>query len=368
MDISVNAGPRAINGFALQRNTALFLLLDNFFNKFKGKEYFISLEHHDDFLFCFLDSKYDVEYIEAYQSKKKSPDVWKINDKLLEIINKLLDTGTKLLKDSISKSKEYEHSLYFSSNTTIFLEKSIKKTKTTPAKSINKSINEEESIISFKDLDIELQNKIREKLKDSSLSDEQEKELSNLNFIYICVTRTDKEQQNQLVGKLEEVFKKDINDYRAALDALMYLFRGIEATYNQGHKAKLLDETKRVSSKTINKTVKILTTKSKAFDYWRSEAKNISKALLIKPYEKEDFEEYFKSSFELFKSIEEAEHRKIFKFVDENYLDCKSIIEEDCVLELFEKFKQEKNTYFEDIQLKAVIYASYFESINKKED
>lgn len=368
MDISVNAGPRAINGFALQRNTALFLLLDNFIDKFKDKEYFISLEHHDDFLFCFFDSKNHVEYIEAYQSKKKSPDIWKINDELLEIINKLLETGSKLLEDPINKSLNYKHSLYFSSNTTIFLEEKKTKTKTTPSKSINQSINEEESVISFKDLDKELQNKIRKKLKESSLSVEQEKELNNLNFIYIAFTRKDKEQQNQLHGKLQEVFKEEIYDYRAALNALMYLFREIEATYNQGHKAKLLDKTKRVSSKTINETMKILTTKSKAFDYWRREAKSISKALLIKPYEKEYFEEYFKSSFELFKSIEEAEHRKIFNFVDENYLDCKSITEEDCVLELFEKFKQEKNTYFEDIQLKAVIYASYFESINKKEN
>jgi hypothetical protein len=72
-DNSINAGTRAQSGFALQRNSALFILLDNYNSKFKNEKYFICLEHHDDFLFCYLNENEHVKYIEAYQSKKKSP-------------------------------------------------------------------------------------------------------------------------------------------------------------------------------------------------------------------------------------------------------------------------------------------------------
>ena len=37
-DKTINSGPDAQNGFALQRNTAIFLLLDNYFNKFQNKK------------------------------------------------------------------------------------------------------------------------------------------------------------------------------------------------------------------------------------------------------------------------------------------------------------------------------------------
>lgn len=67
----VNSGTDSQTGYALQRNSALYLLVEKYFEKFHGKKYFICLEHHDDFLFCFLNNAYEAEKIEAYQSKKK---------------------------------------------------------------------------------------------------------------------------------------------------------------------------------------------------------------------------------------------------------------------------------------------------------
>lgn len=72
VDKAVNAGVHAQIGFILQRNTALSLLLNNYKDKFKDRKYFICLEHHDDFLYCFLDDDDKAECIEAYQSKKKT--------------------------------------------------------------------------------------------------------------------------------------------------------------------------------------------------------------------------------------------------------------------------------------------------------
>ncbi|MCK9225747.1 MAG: hypothetical protein M0R46_17775 [Candidatus Muirbacterium halophilum] len=357
-DNSTNAGVRALNGFALQRNTALFILLDEFNSKFKDKKYFLSLEHLDDFLFCFLDKEEKSILIEAYQSKKKSSSAWLISLDFTDIIKKLLETGNKLLKDPIPKIRTYNHNLYFISNSAI----SLKKNKSNH----NVTINEENRLVAFTDLNIEIQEKFKSKFK-SKLSSELEDELSNLKFNYVALTTTDKEQQNQLVGKLEEVFKEDIIDYRAAVNTLITLFRGMETTYNQGGTAKLLDKTKRVSSDDIHSTIKTITTKSKAFDYWRKEIKTITKVLNIKPWEKDSFKLYFESAFELFKSMIEIEHQKIYKFVEKNYINCKSTQEEEDVLELFEKFKFENTTTFEDLNLKAIIYAAYFESINKRE-
>ena len=119
-----NSGVENHNGMALQRNTAIFLLLKDYKVKFKDKKYFICLEHHDDFLFCFLNENDDVSLIEAYQSKKKSTAQWTLTELLnndQNIILKLLETGKRLHDDKRSKSSEYQHILYFSSNQNIQL-------------------------------------------------------------------------------------------------------------------------------------------------------------------------------------------------------------------------------------------------------
>ena len=70
VDQSVNAGVTAQQGFALQRNMALFLILDNYDRKFDGTKYFLSLEHLEDILFCYLDDHGRAVKVETYQSKK----------------------------------------------------------------------------------------------------------------------------------------------------------------------------------------------------------------------------------------------------------------------------------------------------------
>lgn len=69
-DQSVNAGVIALHGFALQRNMALFFILDNYDTKFDGTKYFLSLEHLEDILFCYLDDHGRAVKVETYQSKK----------------------------------------------------------------------------------------------------------------------------------------------------------------------------------------------------------------------------------------------------------------------------------------------------------
>lgn len=353
---AVNAGTDAQTGFALQRNTALYLLLNDYYSKFKDKKYFICLEHHDDFLFCFLDENDNAKSIEAYQSKKKSPDKWTLNSDLYEIISKLLNTGTQLIKDEISNNKDYKHSLHFSTNQTILLKEKVSK------KSI--TIKEDNCLVAFIDLDDELKDKIKEGVRDLSLHDE----LENLHFFWIDLNRTVSKQENELVGQLESVFKNSIINHRAAVNTLISLFRKIEETYSQGNQAKLLDETKRVSGKTIENALEIITTKSKAFDYWRSEEDNLSNILKIKPFERDSFKLKFESAFDLFKSFEESEHQKIYNFVQENYKNCQTYTPKDNMVELYDDFVNMNTHKFPELDLKAIIYAAYFEATLKQQN
>lgn len=360
-DPSLNAGPRAENGFALQRNSALYLLMENYHSKFRGEKFFICLEHHDDFLFVFLDDHEEVAYIEAYQSKKKSPDKWTINQEMSTIIGKLLSTGVNLIKDPIPKSEDYTHCLFFSSNSSIRLKEG----------ATNISIDEERLSIAYKSLGDKLQDKIRLKLKEDLngvFTAELEAELQNLHFHYIVLPRTDKEQQNQLIGKIEEVFKDSVSNPRAALITILHLFRNIETIYNQGNTARLLDESKRVHSEDISEVFSLITTKSKAFNFWRDESKSISRILNIKPFERDQFKMSFESAFDLFKSLEQVQHQRVLKFVKENYLKCITTQEEENVLELFDMIRSETSVPFDDLNLKATIYAAYFEAIHKQKN
>lgn len=352
LDRTINAGVSAQSGFALQRNTALYLLLENYEHKFKNSDYFICLEHHDDFLFCFLNQNNEAEIIEAYQSKKKSSGNWTLNQELYDIITKLLNTGKALLADSFPKSSTYEHDLFFTTNQTIELKVKVKKTSM-----ISESIKEDNTHVSFPTLNGAIKNKITTGVNNSILSEE----LDRLHFIWVDLNRTVDKQENELVGQLSRLFGDKIANHKAAVSTIISLFREIEETYNCGKTAKLLDESKRVSSQQIKETFHILTSQSKCFDYWRARENEVSAILQIKPFERESFKLDFITAFDLFKDLKEAEHRKILEFVKTHHDQCATFSEEENVSELMDLFKKEETTFFEDKKLKAILFAAYFE-------
>ncbi|WP_214657735.1 hypothetical protein, partial [Vibrio anguillarum] len=49
---AANCGVVALSGYEFQRNCALYLLLDGY-EHFREEDYFLCIEHYDDFLFCF---------------------------------------------------------------------------------------------------------------------------------------------------------------------------------------------------------------------------------------------------------------------------------------------------------------------------
>lgn len=356
MDKSINAGVDAQTGFALQRNSALYLLLEHYETKFKGKDYFICIEHHDDFLFCFLNEDNEAEYIEAYQSKKKAPSTWELNKDLIEIVNKLLKTGVSLIDDKIIKSSDYSHVLFFSTNQTINL-KVLDKRKI----KASVSVKADNSLVRYTDLDKIIKSKILKGI-DSKL----EPQLQNLHFIWIDINNTVEKQENELVGQIDKVFESKIYNPRAALNTIIKLFEDVEYIYNQKHKAQLLDKSKRITSSKIEETFELLTSKSKCFNYWRKQSREISIALKIKPSEQEDFQFFFNSAFDFFKSFDQAEHRKILEFVKENVSNCQTYTEEENVAELVEMYNQSNFTPLGEIELKAVIFAAFYEVTFKR--
>jgi len=351
-DKSTNAGVDAQTGFALQRNSALYLLLEEYHNKFKEKNYFICLEHHDDFLFCFLNEINEAEIIEAYQSKKKSPDTWKLDPELIKIITKLLTTGKSLISDRFPKSNNYKHILYFASNQTTNL---VVKEDNRVVASV--SIRENNPLVSYDSLDNRIQSKIINSIDDDKLHEE----LNNLQFIYIDLNRTVEKQINELVGQLGKVFGDSIYNKEAAVKTLIELFRDIEEIYNQGNVAKLLDTTKRVTSAQIEDAFDLLTSKSKCFENWRSKKSEVSQVLKIRPIERETFEFAFNSAFDFFKSYNEAEHRKILEFIKQNLANCTTYTDEENVAELVTMYLKNDSTHLGEIEFKAVVFAAFYE-------
>jgi hypothetical protein len=372
VDKTVNAGVGAQQGFDLQRNMALFIILDNFNDKFKGNKYFLSLEHLEDIIFCFINDIGESTHIDTYQSKKKSTGNWTVNQDFAVVVAKILETGGKLISDPYPKAKNYQHALHFSSNAIMHFTKSVAQKKPLKPITFSEIINDQNLISSFPSLNIHIQSAIKDSIikkykYGDSLPKELEQELENLKFLFVDMTKTSKEQENQLEGKLSSIFGNKINDKKAAIETLFSLFNKIGLTYNQKNIARLNDKSKRVESDEVENALDIITTKSKAFDYWRKEERNISRKLQIRPFEKENFELMFYSAFDFFKSNQEAEHQRIITFVKENYLSCQGCDEEECISELFVLFNNTNNTTFEVMNLKAVLYAAYFETIYKTE-
>ena len=84
--IDSNSGVQANVGFDFQRNTCIYIFLEEY-NTLKTQEYFIMLEHYDDIVFGFLNQNGELSEVTTYQAKKSS-NVWTTN-KVYEIIQKI---------------------------------------------------------------------------------------------------------------------------------------------------------------------------------------------------------------------------------------------------------------------------------------
>lgn len=343
MSSGTNAGVHAGTGFEFQKHCALYLLIENW-EEHKNKKYFITIEHHDDFLFCYQSDDGLIEKIKTYQAKKSS-DSWTLNKKLYEILQKILQVGQDLKSDPVPKSSNYSHNLYFISNNYI--------------KIPNNIVNESNKIVKYSNLSEEQQKQIAKGIEkiNSDLS-----EINNLHFHYIDLAKTSKEQKRQLIGLIEDIFEDQVNDPKAAVYALLGLFREIELTFNQGSVSRLLDKSKQVDSNKIKSAINIITTKSKAFDLWRDKKSEISIILKIPISQQKDFEMHFENSFDFFKDITKTEHQNIFQFAQDKIAILGSCYtDEDCIENLYELMCNEIPIRQSELYAKAALFAAYVE-------
>ncbi|EOX3120451.1 dsDNA nuclease domain-containing protein, partial [Vibrio cholerae] len=117
--VNSNSGVEGGSGYSFQRCCVVFLLFEDY-EKLNIEDYFICLEHHEDFLFAFLDENRLLKKIDTYQAKK-SRDDWKTDSDLCEIIGKMTMVGKELVNDPHDKSNNYQHTLNFLTNRNILL-------------------------------------------------------------------------------------------------------------------------------------------------------------------------------------------------------------------------------------------------------
>lgn len=351
----VNAGVHNNIGMDFQKHSALFLFLEKY-HDIKDIQYFIILEHYDDIVFGYLDNNEKVEKIETFQAKKSSNE-WKVSQ-LYEILKKILTNALSLKSDSIDKTNDYSQHHYFVSNQNISLKITENKLE------YGKLVNESDSIASFSILEKQVQDNIKKKLQtDFTCSDIEICELDNISFKYIDLSKKSSSQREQLIGMFHTVFGDTVVDHKAALDTLFYFFHKVESTLNQGNITKLSDHSKRIESSKINEVINILSTKKKAYDLWRKKSDEIYKIMKIPILDQRYFKLHFENSFDNFKDLKEIEHQKIFHFVKGKKTDFNDYYNDvDCLSYLLNSFNINNRTLLTDIQMKAAIYAAYFET------
>lgn len=351
---TINAGVHGSTGLEFQKHCALYFLFNKYEN-LKDKKYFICLEHHDDFLFCYQTQEELISSIEAYQAKKSSTQ-WTLGKDMYEIIKKMIEVGLALKADDIPKVDNYKHELEFITNNSIKLTNGKRKDKVTV------NINESNNKIKFVNLHSEISNKIKIEIEKIACKDfDGIDELKNISLCYIDLPKSNQMQKNCLIGEFNRIFGESVQDSKAAIDTLLLLFRDVENTLNQGNVAKLMDKSKRVDSRQINDALEIITTKKMAFELWRDEKKGICNKLGINIAERKNFELDFENSFDRFKDLQQVEHLKILNFV-RNRNDIYTFTDEvDCIQTLYNDFQNNISSQLTELNIKAAVYAAYIE-------
>lgn len=324
-DKAVNAGVTAQTGFELQRNCALLLLLENY-DFYKNKDFFLCIEHQDDFLYAFTTDDYKTLLgVSTYQSKKKSGSVWKINADFGEVITKILGVGTTLRKDDMPKSDNYNHILTFISNTHMAFEYNPNKNqKNKGEKPEACHINEHNEKQIFKDLPQNIRDRFNVQVQKHCQSKSitvDETEFDSLNFQWIDFPITAKKQKEALIGLMSTNFSHVV-DPKASVELFIELFKRVEQIYNQKNIARLLDESKRLYGHDLKKTLEIIQVEQKTYEKWRNNAETFAPTFKIPLLVQESAKDKIRETFEYLKDFTNLDHMKIQKFIRDN--DCRT--------------------------------------------
>lgn len=357
MSKATNAGVHGSTGTEFQKYCALYILF-NQYATLQNRKYFICLEHHDDLLFCYQTQADLLLSIDAFQAKKSSSP-WTMGDKLTDIFKQITQTGIDLGLDTHPKDPSYSHSLNFITNNSVALHCGNSRKKNRKSVLINESNTE----VKYQDLDAEIRDNIINELRNCGINEtERLDELNKMALVYIDLPKKASGQKDILNGQFRRIFRDKVSDPEAAIDTLLYLFRNVENTLNNGNVAKLMDKSKRVESDEIDKAIKVITSKSKAYDFWRKEEDNLSQKLKIGIFDKDRFSLQFQNSFDLFKDLTQVEHQKLYNYVINNRPRWSHHVNEtDCIDDIYKSFNSDVSSNLSEIDKKAAICAAYVE-------
>lgn len=360
---AANSGPIAIKGFKYQRNCALYLILRNK-EKFLSNEFFVCIEHHDDFLFCFLDKDTnELINVDAYQAKLKSKKPWTTDAKIGGILAKMLEVGTDLNDDPHPKKLEYEHSLSFISNQEMLL-----------SSKSSKGVEPEEvgvDLFGKKHQYNKLDNKIKENIlskirhfnnknkKDITEQDEEELQLDNVEFCWVDFPKTSLEQVDALAGIFGKEFP-NIQYPNAAVNLLLELFSEIEDVIHDNGEILLSNKSKRVEGSKIKEAFDIVSTKQKTYKFWREQSEKFTQPLDITWLYIGKYEHYISEVYEKFKDKENVAYQQVRRFVAENnFANSPSI---GVVLSNYKvEVKRSLKIIMDDVELSFVIICAFVE-------
>jgi len=361
---AVNAGVDALLGFEFQRNCALYLLLNNY-DRFKGREFFLCIEHHDDFLFCYRsDCRDKIEEIHSYQAKKLSGAVWTINERFAEAVAKMLEVGNNLINDPAPKCQSYTHDLIFISNTDIKLNyKPSKDEKEYGKKEIIYFLNEQNFKCSYDGVPGEIQDVIDKKVGSFCNKEKityHKPELDNLHIEWVDLPRRKKDQKDILVGLMCRNFPH-VSDPNAAVELLLSLFREVEAVYNQGRIINLLDSSKRVEGGEIKRAIDVIETEQKTFNLWRNYSTELSRRFQVPIGIQNNHENHIRNTFELLKDMANREHQIIKSFIRENDYSMDFYSHEDMFYKYVSDIKDENSMNLKDVDIFFSVLCAYVE-------
>lgn len=352
--VSSNSGVEGASGYSFQRCCVVFLLFEGF-EAISLSNYFICLEHHEDFLFAFLDDNNDLIKIDTYQAKK-SRDEWKIDSDLCEIIGKITLAGKELLNDSHPKTINYEHTLNFLTNNNIILtakkEKRVKQQK--------EKIQVSNKLKKYSDLHEAIRKNIEPRISKTIL---EETQLKNVQFQYIDLAQSNKSWQRMLKGLSIEYFGQKVSDHDAVISTLMRLLQDVEQTYNDNNLVLLSDPAKRITKAKINDTFSMFIGSKKSFDFWRHYSGQLSSELNLKLPIQRKAKELLDNCFDYFKDIQQIEYRKIYQFVEKRTdIDEIHSNEAECIVDLYKNYLNEHSPRLENHMIAFAVIAAYVET------
>ncbi|KPC03858.1 hypothetical protein [Pseudomonas syringae group genomosp. 3] len=338
-------------------------IIINNYDYYKHQSFFLSIENHDDFIFFHYDHENITTWATTFQAKKASKS-WTLDKTMHEIIDKIITLGAVLKSDPNVLHPEYWHKLNFLTNAAISFNDGAKKER----KSI--LVNEANIKLEYKSIDEKIQKNIKKLVKNfNSKADINFPELDFFALNYIDLPKTYKAQKEALIGLFENTFGYSVKDHKAAIETLLSMFRDIELKFNQGNIPSLTAKEKQLCGNHIKNAFNIITSKQKAYDFWRAEGKELCKLIKISVYDQRNHEFLLSNCFDYFKDLTQFEHQKILQFVSSQTLDTHKYFDELSYIEhLFKKFKASHSNQLTETEVKFAIIAAYVETREPNEN